>query len=472
MKNGTMTRRDMLVGAAAASAFAIVRPRQSVRADTVPVLRPQSSNVALLGGDEPTTPVWCYNGMVPGPELRLRQGDRLRVDVENRLGQETTVHWHGLRLPNVMDGVPGLTQPPIEPGRTFRYEFALPDAGTFWYHPHVRSSEQQGRGLYGALIVEEPDPPQVDRDVTWVIDDWRLGEDGAISDTFGHPMDLSHAGRLGNVATLNGRDSKSFAVRAGERIRLRLINTANARIFALTFEDHDPVVIALDGQPCTPHAPEGNRVILPPAGRADLILDLVGSPGKRYTVKDDYYARQTYRFLELAYRPETPLRESFDPVTPLAPNPIPEPRLKDAQRHDIVLAGGAMGGMRSAILDGKEMGLREMAGQGKMWAVNGIAAHATVMKPLFVFTRDRTQVLTMRNDTAFPHPMHLHGHSFRLMSRNGKPVAGTPWLDTVLVEPRETVEVAFVADNPGDWLLHCHVLEHMQAGMSAVVRVV
>jgi FtsP/CotA-like multicopper oxidase with cupredoxin domain len=428
--------------------------------------------VSLLGPKEPNTAVWAYNGTVPGPVLRLGQGQRLRVAVENGLAQDTTVHWHGLRIPLAMDGVPYLSQRPSAPGKSFDYAFDLPDAGTFWYHPHVRGSEQQGRGLYGALIVDEPNPPRVDRDVTWVIDDWRLGRDGAISDSFGRMMDLTHAGRLGNVATLNGRDSERFAVRAGERLRLRLINTANARIFALRFEGHAPRVIALDGQPVTPHAPAGGKVILPPAGRADLILDMAGKPGERHAVIDEAYPRNAFRFLELVYDVGTPLRESpLDAAVALPANPIPEPKMGEANRGEVVLAGGAMGGMRSAILDGKNMDIRELAGHGRVWALNGVVAHRIDTEPLLTFQRGRTQLLTIRNDTAFPHPMHLHGHSFRLLRRDGKPVPYKPWLDTVLVMPRERVEVAFVADNPGDWLFHCHVLEHMEAGMSAVFRV-
>jgi FtsP/CotA-like multicopper oxidase with cupredoxin domain len=435
-------------------------------------LEPRPGTARFFGDVGPQTGVWCYNDSVPGPEIRLRQGDRLRVLVENKLPQETTVHWHGLRIPHAMDGVPDLTQPPIPPGQAFRYEFQVPDAGTFWYHPHVRSSEQQGRGLYGVLVVEEAEPPVVDRDVTWVIDDWRLTEQGAISETFDHPHDLSHDGRLGNVATLNGLDSAAFAVRAGERLRLRIVNTANARIFALRFEAHRPLVIALDGQPATPHEPEDGRLVIPPAGRVDVILDMQGEPGGRYAVMDEFYPRRSYRYLELVYDQAAPVRDSpLDAVAALAPNPIPEPSLADAQRHDIVLAGGAMGGMRSAILDGQALEIGELAGRGKVWALNGIAAHGHVMEPLFTFQLGRTQILSIRNQTAFPHPMHLHGHSFRLLSLNATPVSGTPWLDTVLLAADDRVEVAFVADNPGDWLFHCHVLEHMQAGMSAVVRV-
>ncbi len=134
-----------------------------------------AGRVPLVGAPHPETDVWAYNGTIPGPELRLRQGDRLRVVVENRLREGTTVHWHGLRVPNDMDGVPALTQAPISPGGdTFVYEFDLPDAGTYWYHPHQRSFEQVGRGLSGALIVEERAPIAVDRDVVWILDDWRL----------------------------------------------------------------------------------------------------------------------------------------------------------------------------------------------------------------------------------------------------------------------------------------------------------
>ena len=436
------------------------------------VLKPRPSTAHFFGSSGATTPVWSYNDRLPGPEVRVRQGDLLRVVVENGLPQETTVHWHGLRIPNAMDGVPYLTQPPIQPGDRFLYEFEVPDAGTFWYHPHVRSSEQQGRGLYGVLIVEEREPPRVDRDVTWVIDDWRLTEKATISETFDHPMDLSHSGRLGNVATLNGLDSSIFAVRAGERLRLRIVNTANARIFALRFSGHRPLVIALDGQPTTPHFAPENRLVLPPAGRVDVILDMEGEPGKSYSVIDDFYSQQSYQYLELVYDVAKPIRDSpLDAAAALTPNPIPEPKVDEAQRHEVVLAGGAMGSMRSAILDGNSLGIRDLAQRGKVWAMNGVVAHSPVMEPLFEFREGSTQVLAIRNKTAFPHPMHLHGHSFRLLSRNGQPVLGNPWLDTVLLAAEEEVEIAFVADNPGDWLFHCHVLEHMQAGMSAVVRV-
>jgi FtsP/CotA-like multicopper oxidase with cupredoxin domain len=127
-----------------------------------------------VGGSGPPTDVWCYGNRIPGPELRVRQGQPLRITVRNDLPEETTVHWHGIRLPNAMDGVPGLTQTPIKPGETFSYEFTPPDAGTFWYHPHANSLSQLGRGMAGAFVVEEPEPIAVDRELVWVLADWRL----------------------------------------------------------------------------------------------------------------------------------------------------------------------------------------------------------------------------------------------------------------------------------------------------------
>ena len=160
----------------------------------------------LVPEPHPETDIWSYNDSAPGPEIRVRQGDRLRVTVENGLDEATTIHWHGIRLPNAMDGVPYITQPPIEPGGSFVYEYTLPDAGTYWYHPHQRSYEQSGRGMHGALIVEERNPVRVDRDVVWVLGDWRLNRDASIRGGFGRFMDVSHNGRVGNTVTINGRD--------------------------------------------------------------------------------------------------------------------------------------------------------------------------------------------------------------------------------------------------------------------------
>ncbi len=414
---------------------------------------------SLVGAAHPATDVWAYNGSVPGPELRFKQGERLRIEVENALGVGTTVHWHGIRLPNAMDGVPHVTQPPIAPnGGRFVYEFDLPDAGTYWYHPHEGSAEQVGRGLYGALVVEERDPPALDRDLAWVLSDWRLDRDARIRDDFGNAMDASHGGRIGNTVTVNGAVREGFAVRAGERIRLRLINASSARIYGLSFENHQPWVIALDGHPVAPHWFQ--RVVLGPGMRADVILDCTGAPGSRHRVIDDFYRSRTYELLKLDYSGEKPVRESFEPAPRLPVNPVLEPDLSAAQRQRIVFGGGMMGAMPS-----------QREHRGVFWTVNGQPVPHHGQAPLLTLARGRSYAVELVNQTSWHHPIHLHGHVFRVVSVNGKEALPRQWADSLLLDPDSRAEIAFVADNPGDWMLHCHVLEHQATGMMALVRV-
>jgi FtsP/CotA-like multicopper oxidase with cupredoxin domain len=450
-----MDRRSFLLGSAAVA----LAPRLAFPAPRT--LRLAARRQHLVGTANPATEVWAYNASVPGPELRYKQGERLRVEVENALHVETTVHWHGIRLPNAMDGVPRLTQPPIAAnGGRFLYQFDLPDAGTYWYHPHLGDGEQLGRGLYGALIVEEADPPVVDRDLVWVLSDWRLNREARLVPDFGNTMDASHAGRIGNTVTVNGTLPEVFDVRAGERLRLRLINASNARIYGLNFENHHPALIALDGQPVEPH--EAGRVVLGPGMRADLVLDCAAEPGSRHRLIDDFYRSRAYELCTLQYSGEEPIRTAFEPARRLPPNPLKDPATQ-AQRHRIALGGGMMGAMPS-----------QREHRGVFWTVNGKALphdHHHGMAPLLSLALGQTYVIELVNQTSWHHPMHLHGHAFRVLSKNGKDLERRPWADTVLIDPDSRAEIAFVADNPGNWMLHCHVLEHQASGMSGVVRV-
>ena len=455
-----MNRRRFLK-LATAGAAAGVAPRLALPGGAPRLLRAGPAEQHLVGAANPKTAVWAYGARVPGPELRFRQGERLRIEVENALPVDTTVHFHGIRLPNAMDGVPHVTQPPIPAnGGRFVYEFDLPDAGTYWYHPHLGSPEQVGRGLYGALVVEEREPPAVDRDLVWVLSDWRLDREARVRDDFMSFMDASHAGRIGNTVTVNGAIQETFAVRAGERIRLRLVNASNARIYGLSFEGHEPWVIALDGHPIAPRKVE--RVVLGPAMRADVVLDCTGAPGTRHRVIDDFYRRRAYRLLDLQYADEKPLRGRFEPVAGLAANPVAQPELEHAGRHRVVFGGGMMGAMPS-----------QRQHRGMFWTVNGaiMPEGRHDQPPMLTLARGKSYVLELVNDTSWHHPIHLHGHVFRVLQRNGKTVEGLEWGDTVLIDPDSRAEIAFVADNPGDWMFHCHVLEHQASGMMAVVRV-
>ncbi len=453
-----------MLGSTAALSM-LVRPSPAVAAvphDTS-LLHVRPARVPLAGAGHPDTFMWTYDGTVPGPVRRVRKGVPFMAVVENGLDEDTTVHWHGMRLPNAMDGVPGLTQPPIRPGEHFTYAFTPQDAGTFWYHPHANGLEQIGRGLAGVLIVEEAEAPPFDRELLWALSDWQLTEDAQIAPGFGSRMSAMMAGRIGNLITINGRIPGGVAVRAGERVRLRLANMSIARTMALRFEGHRPVIVAYDGQPCDPHEPADGRIVLGAAMRADIVLDMQGDPGRRYSVTDDFYGDQvTYTLLELTYDSASPIRKhpSDDPVR-LPRNPLPEPDLVTAERHDMALQGGGMSGIG-------------MGRGGALWAINGVSMTGDSpdgMPPMLTLTRGRTTKLTFRNETAWWHPMHLHGHSFKVLARNSAPVPHQVWGDAVLVAPREVVEVAFVADNPGDWMLHCHVMDHQTAGLMTVLRV-
>ena len=465
------SRRRFLQGTAAAGALLPLATRWAAAEEHRLVAA--TARAAIAGGQYPETEVWAYNGAVPGPLLRIKRGTKLKVTLDNQVADATSLHWHGIRLPNAMDGVPGLTQKPVMRGESFVYEFEAKDSGTYWYHPHWKSYEQVERGLYGALIVEEDTPPVVDRDVVWVLDDWRLTPEAKIAADFANIFDLSHAGRIGNTVTVNGKIPDAFKVRAGERIRLRLVNAANARIFGLRFGTMAPWLVATDGHAAVPYPLSGNRLVLGPGMRADLILDCGGIAGERVTVTDDFYPRQAYRLLDFVYGDEPPVREKV-PRTPiaLAPNALPAPDLDEAERHTIQFGGGMMGRLAEAEFEGKKRPMREIFMEHKMaWAVNGKVMGEHDHAPMLILKQGRSIIFAMENDTAWHHPMHLHGHTFQVIARNGLKLARPEWRDTVLMSPNERVDIAFVADNPGDWMLHCHVLEHQAGGMMAVVRV-
>ena len=462
------SRRQFLGNAAAIAALGCaggsLRPACADDEDLL-VLRAKPDTAQLAPAGLPETSVWGFEGSVPGPIIRVPQGERVTRRFVNELPQGSTVHWHGVRLENAMDGAPEVTQKTVPPGDEFLYDFVAPDAGTFWYHPHERAWEQMARGLYGALVVDEHEPPLVDRDEVLLIDDWRLTEEAQLhEESFGAIGDWSHGGRIGNWLTINGESAWTRTVSQHERLRLRLANTANSRIFTLETRGLEGWLVALDGQPLEAVQPAG-RLVLGPGERADLMVDVVAQSGERALVVS---REREGAFILCTFAVEGSLRATRGAAPPpLSPNPLPAlGDLSRARAATLRMAGGAMGGLREAVLDGRRMPIRELAARGKVWALNGLAE--SPREPLFAAWQGETVVITMVNDTAWPHGMHLHGHHFRQVSADG--FLG-PWRDTLLVDREETVRIAFVADNPGDWLLHCHMLEHSVSGMLTWFRV-
>jgi len=429
-------------------------------------LEPMRGRARLGPPDVPETAIWGYGGQVPGREIRIAQGSEVWTTLKNGLEQPTTVHWHGIRIDNAMDGVSALTQAPVKPGETFDYRFTAPDAGTFWYHPHNRTWEQMARGLYGPLIVEEAEPPAYDRDLVLMLDDWRLNEDGQIDEeSFGSLRDWSHAGRLGNWPTVNGAPQPDYRVKRNERLRLRIINCANASVQVLRLDGMTARTVAYDGMPVEPVELDGT-FIMAPAQRVDLIADVTSDEAALMIA-----GRENFRACGFTVDGEARPKALTDPVT-LPANPLPtDLDLKNAVRTTLTVGGGAMGGMEGgariggfgATYRGEEpvtglLSVRTLAFEHNLvWALNGVAGMP--LEPLFKAERGQTAVVKLVNEGRWPHAMHFHGHHFRELAK------GSPWRDTILLNPRETKEVAFVADNPGRWMLHCHMLEHQAGGM-------
>jgi FtsP/CotA-like multicopper oxidase with cupredoxin domain len=448
---------DSLLREFAGSYPAAARPNGTVRDFQITAAE---TELPLLDGHK--LRVWAYNGQVPGPTLRVRLGDTVRVRFENRLPQPTTIHWHGVRVPNGMDGVPNLTQPAVAPGQTFTYEFTPKDAGTFWFHPHVRSSEQVERGLYGVLIVEDARPAAYARDEVWVLDDWLLDETGQIFPQFNTFHDLMHDGRWGGVVTVNGRVAPRLAVRAGERIRLRLLNTANGRVFNPDFGALRVQIIAVDGLYLRQPIPYSGFE-LAPGNRLDLDITFPESFSGVVPVVDRFLPPQMQGLLaEIAIDGAAPSADAF-------PSPAHGhvPAWKDALSLPVA---------KQFLLNSRRGG-----DYGIEWTINGQvfthhdgAGHdhgGHDAAPAFVMEQGRFQRLQFTNESYRLHPIHLHGMFFRLLARNGVPVDEPFFRDTVLIHSRETVDIGVVPEDVGRWMMHCHVLEHAEAGMMTTLEV-
>ena len=346
-----------------------------------------------------------YDDAIPGPTLRAKQGDELRVRLVNELAEPTSLHWHGLRLPNAMDGVPRLTQSAVAPGASFDYRFRPPDAGTFWYHAPAAQADQ---GLHGPLVVEEAQPVDVDRDIVLL---FAMPSDGSSSPA---------------PVFVNGALRPDISVKGGERLRLRLINATAARGLALKFAGHAPWIMAIDGQPAEPFLARDSRVGLGPGARVDLFTDMMGGGAGTIApivtgMRDEHVIARL-----VCESGDGGSRARGAAPSPLPPNPLPARiDLKNALKVEIELANG------------KPL---DPAGP-----------------PLFAVKRGRSVTLGIRNSSGRPQVVHLHGHHFRLLDRlddGWKPY----WMDTLVVGG-QTERIAFVADNPGKWLIDCRMLE-------------
>jgi FtsP/CotA-like multicopper oxidase with cupredoxin domain len=397
--------------------------------------------------------VAAYSGSLPGPVIRARRGDRLRVTLENALAVPTTLHFHGIRLPNAMDGVPDMTQPPVQPGGRFEYEFELPDAGLYWYHPHYDSLAALGSGLYGAIVVDDPDEqPDLGDETVLVLSDVSLDANGTLVAPARDPDSL-FAGSDGNVVLVNGAVQPRLEVPAGRRQRWRILNAARARYFKLGLPGITFLQIGADGGALERPVPVSEPVITP-GERLDVLVEF----GEAVGTSLELSALPIARGIALPESAALPLMT----VVVVPPLSTSSPPLRDLTRHvsPIDLVGAAEVPIDLTLNDhdgGPAMGINGVSG-----SMSG-AVHALV---------GTSQILNVRNFTPYSHPFHLHGFFFQPLDGNGTPLAPLSAKDTIDVPPLSAVKLGVhYDDRPGMWMFHCHILDHSEAGMMGMLHV-
>lgn len=400
------------------------------------------------------TPAWGYGGQAPGVELRCRQGERLRVRFINKLEQQSTIHWHGIRLPLAMDGVPYVSQAPVLPGEYFDYDFICPDAGSYWYHPHTTSSEQLGRGLVGPLIVEEREPTGFRHERTLSLKTWHVDEQGAFT-PFSVPREAAREGTRGRLTTINGEPNPTLELPAGQVVRLRLINLDNTVTYRLNLPGGEARIYALDGNPVQPR-PLGKEYWLGPGMRIDLALK-VPAAGQELSLRNG-----PLRLAALKGSASNEAPGDWPPALPA--NPVAEPDLAKAETLRFNFEWAA------ALASPAD----EAAGRYKYWQINGqawdINDKTCADRPIATLKLGGHYIFVLRNMAQYQHPIHLHGMSFKVLDSDRKRII--PYFtDTYLLGKNETARIAFVADNPGVWMFHCHVIDHMETGLMAAIEV-
>jgi FtsP/CotA-like multicopper oxidase with cupredoxin domain len=420
------------------------------------------AKLALLGPSGPQTLAWGYNGAVPGPLLRVRKGEPVAVRLINKLDQPTTISWHGVRNSNAMDGVGGLTQQPVPPGGSFDYAFTPPDAGIYWYHPHVfpLTADQIRRGLYGILIVDEPQAPEAERDLLIVIDDWMLGRDGGIVPTDRTP-DAPDA-HVSAIVTVNSLPvpGPPMVVRPGARLRLRIVNVCAERIAIVTMAGLGALVVAIDGQPSEVFPPAGDSLPIGPGARFEVFVDMPAAAGTTVNLllRGAGEADRPLLVLKgegvpLAARP----RVSPLPANPLLPTRIP---LEASLKRNLVLEAAAA----SPSPDGTRAAPRWR------WTIDGVGSDGFSGRPLFRLKRGHAVTLAFINKSPLVQQMHVHGHVFRIL--HDLDDGWDPyWRESILIGPGKTKHIAFIADNPGRWALESLVLDRQVSGLAGYFEV-
>lgn len=415
----------------------------------VEVVMEASATSKVIGGASVSN-VWTYNGLTPGPLLQAKKGDNVIIHFTNNLETATTIHWHGLRIPEDMDGTPAV-QTPVEPGEEFTYEFVVPDSGSYWYHPHMRSNEAVERGLQGSIIIHEPTDPVVETERFFVLDDLYLNSSNDFgSFEIGH-MESVH-GREGNNLLANGQsildEPLTDTVAPGKTERWRIVNTANARTMWIDVEGAAWRVIAIDGT--TLEEPYKTAEAQLPVGRR---FDLEVIPDSDYEevqlqilLPDQSGNFDRYPAFVAAIEGEAGENSWKEWPT----DSLPEASIDNAEQEISLEFNGTMGNDGIAV-----------------WTING----ETYSESEAITVQGNTPSLIRITDkSGASHPYHLHGEFFQILERSsGEILPGQ--MDTLLIEGDEEVVLWTEFSNIGHWMSHCHILEHAEQGMMGEIVV-
>jgi len=400
-------------------------------------------------GESPATSAWAYNGTVPGPLIEVARGDRLLVHFQNDLPDETTIHWHGVRLPAAMDGTVAV-QSPTQPGGSFEYEFDLKDAGLFWFHPHVVSDIQVQRGLYGTILVRGDDEPAFDRELVVVLDDIRLNSDGSIDE---YPDDEGVTnGREGNTLLFNGQVAPTVRAQPGELLRLRLVNTANGRFFNLKLAGHTLRVVGTDGG-LIPEPYDVDTLPIAPGERYDVMVSLSGDVGDTLEMTTEPYDRGH----GTDKNPSMPLATLSLEGAQIDGKPLPDSGPATVLLPETGTAIPVLLG--EAFIDGEQK-----------FTINGEVSPDV---PPVIIPNGEIGIISLENETEQEHPFHLHGFFFQVLARNGVAVPPNDRFnkDTIILPMMSTMTLAARFDEQGMWMYHCHILEHGERGMMGMIHV-
>jgi suppressor of ftsI len=488
------------------------RPREALFLAAGDTLELEAGPVLRRLGDL-RIPGYGFNEQIPGPLIQVEEGSTIHVRFRNRTPLPTTVHWHGIRLDAPFDGVPGVTQDPVEPGEDFHYRLRLPDEGTFWYHPHLREDVLQDMGLAGNLRVvpaEEARYAPVDREETLLLDDHLVGPEGPVP--YGREAPI-HAlmGRFGNVLLVNGSPDWTLEGRPGEVVRLHLTNAAATRTFNVSLGELPMKLVASDVG-ALPRDVWVESVVIAPAERWVVDVRLPDAPAvvaleNRVQALDHLNARffpavDTLGVVRVAGAPgapegagerkaETAFRELRTRVGLAAEvDAVMERYLPMEPDRTLVLdlRVGELPFPLDPLLRWEGVFRPRVEWEGTMpdmdWLATGAAVQWLLIDPEsgrenmeidWRFRKgDRFKLRLVNNrDSLHPmqHPIHLHGQRLLVLAVDGEANRHPAWKDTVLVPVGAVVDLLVELDNPGPWMLHCHISEHLETGMMAIVNV-